>query len=206
MSSLALLGILACVGIGVLMIAFIGGITLVARRNWQTANHSWGEVARRTGLTFKPMSLFSSPELSGEYRQRPIHLYTYSSGPQRYRSTYTAIRLGVKNAANSMLDIAPAGLLGNFIVKTLNAQDVQIGNPAFDERFVVKSNPADFAARVLADPKLMTAIMDIPHAFRIQLEGTSLINSKQNATTDVEFLAGMCNTLSDLADRCEALQ
>ena len=141
-------------------------------------NRIWGDLGMGTGLTLKPAAMFSQPELYGEYRQRPIRLYTYKAGTQGNRITYTAVDLTVNNPTNSRLEITPSGGVGNFFGKILNAQDVEIGTPAFDARFVIKSNPPDFAMKVLGDAWVQMEILDIPDVFRIELEGSSLKYSK----------------------------
>ncbi len=85
----------------------------------------------------------------------------------------------------------------------LHAQDVQIGEPAFDKRFVIKSNPPDFAVKLLAEARLQMAVMEIPHDFRIQLTGSSLVYAREDVEDNAEFLTKLFNTLSDLADRLE---
>ena len=184
--------------------ALIGGIFFFINRSVQGVNRTWGDVGTRNGLTLKPAGIFAQPELNGEFRRRPMRLYTENSGNQGNRTTWTVLGLTVNNPGNSTLEITPSGTVGNFLGKMIKAQDVVIGNPEFDKRFVVKSSPADFAIRLLADSPVQTGIMEIPGTFRIHLEGSSLKYSKTNLEEDADFLAKLFNTLSDLADRLEA--
>jgi hypothetical protein len=195
--------ILLCLCFGGFVVAVVGGIFFFINRSVQEVNRTWGALGLATGLTLKPGAMFSQPELNGSFRQRPIRLYTYNAGTQGHRTTYTAITLTVNNATSSKLEITPSGSVGNFFGRMLNAQDVAIGNPAFDARFVIKSNPPDFAAKVLGEARLQMAIMSIPDVFRIELEGLSLTYSKRDLEEDTEFLTRLFNTLSDLADRLE---
>ena len=198
-----LIVILMCLCFLVLFAGVIGWVIFYAYRSVKDVNRTWDDLGMRSGLTLKPAAMFSQPELNGEFRQRPIRLYTYNAGSQGNRITYTAVALTVNNPANSRLEITPSGSAGNFFGKMLNAQDVQIGNPAFDARFVIKSNPPDFAPRVLGEARLQMGIMDIPDVFRIELEGSSLKYSRRDLEENAEFLTKMFNTLSDLADRIE---
>jgi hypothetical protein len=91
----------------------------------------------------------------------------------------------------------------NFLGKMLNAQDVQIGNPPFDARFVIKSNPQEFAMKFLGDAGVQTEIMEIPDVFRIELEGLSLKYTRHGLEENPDFLTKMFNTMSNLADRLE---
>lgn len=195
--------LLLCLCFGGFVVAVFAGIFFLINRSVQGVNRIWGDLGMGTGLTLKPAAMFSQPELYGEYRQRPIRLYTYKAGTQGNRITYTAVDLTVNNPTNSRLEITPSGGVGNFFGKILNAQDVEIGTPAFDARFVIKSNPPDFAMKVLGDAWVQMEILDIPDVFRIELEGSSLKYSKTNLEENADFLAKLFNTLSNLADRLE---
>ncbi len=195
--------LLLCLCFGGFLAAVVGGIYFFLNRSVQEANRTWGDLGLATGLRLKPAAMFSQPELNGNYRQRPIRLYTYNAGTQGHRTTYTAVALKVNNPTNSSLEITPAGTVGNFFGKMLNAQDVAIGNPAFDARFVIKSNPPDFARKLLGEARVQMGIMSIPDVFRIELEDSSLEYSKRDLEENVEFLTKLFNTLSDLADRLE---
>lgn len=194
---------LMCLCFVVLFVGVVGGIIFHAYRSVQAVNRTWGDLGIGTGLTLKPAAMFSQPELYGEYRQRPIRLYTYNAGTQGNRITYTAVDLTVNNPTHSRLEITPSGGVGNFFGKILNAQDVEIGTPAFDARFVIKSNPPDFAMKVLGDARVQMGIMDIPDVFRIELEGSTLKYSKRDLEENAGFLIKLFNTLSNLADRLE---
>ena len=183
--------------------AVIGGIFFFINRSVQGVNRIWGDLGTRSGLTLKPAGIFAQPELNGEFRHRPLRLYTDNSVNQGNRTTWTVVSLMVNNPSNSTLEITPSGTVGNFFGKMIKAQDVQIGNPEFDARFVIKSNPPDLAVRLLADSPVQMEIMDIPDTFRIHLEDSSLKYSKTNLEENADFLTKLFNTLSDLADRLE---
>ena len=198
-----LVPILVCLCFGGFLVAVFAGIYFFVNRSVQGVNRAWRDLGMATGLTLKPAAVFSQPELNGAYRQRPIRVYTYNAGSQGNRITYTAVALTVNNLSNSRLEITSSSSVGSFFGKMLNAQDVEIGSPVFDERFVIKSNPPDFARQVLSDARVQMGIMAIPDIFRIELEGSSLKYSKRDLEENVEFLTRLFNTLSDLADRLE---
>jgi cbb3-type cytochrome oxidase subunit 3 len=200
-NSIALLiPILLCLCGGILFVALFVGIIFWAYRSGQSSSRAWADVGTRTGLTLKPGSLFSFPELNGEFRQRRIHVYNYRAR----RTSLTEICLTVNNPGNATLRITPSGTLANFFDNLPSVQRVEIGNPEFDARFVVKSNLPEFAVKVLTDSRVQAGLMDIPHAFRIELEGPSLKYSKNGLEDNTEFMIKTFNTLSDLADRLEA--
>ncbi len=195
--------VLLCLCFTGFVVVVFGGVLFLFNRSVQEVNRTWGDLGKATRLSLKPAALFSQPELNGEFRQRQIRLYTYNAGSQGNRITYTAVALTVHNPTSSRLEITPSGTAGNIFGKMLNAQDAEISNPAFDARFVIKSNPPDFAMKVLGEAKLQMEIMDFPGVFRIELEGPSLKYSKRELEENAEFLVKLFNTLSDLADRLE---
>lgn len=198
-----LIPIVLCVGAAFFIVIVVGAIIFAVVRSGRAMERAWRDLATRLGLTFIPKGSLASPELQGIFRQRPIRLYLYSSGTQGNRQTYTTLTLTVKNRNNGALEITPAGTVWNFLGKIANAQDVEVGSPAFHEHFVVKSNPADFAVRALGEAGLQAGIMGIPGTFRIELDGTSLKYSKAGMEENADFLGKVFGTLSDLADRIE---
>lgn len=202
-SPVLLLSVLMCLCFAGLVAIVGAGIFFYAYRSVKSVNRAWGDLGMRSGLNLKPGALFSQPELNGEFRQRAIRLYTYNAGSQGNRITYTAVALTINNPSNSKMEITPASKAGNFFGKMVNAQDVEIGNPAFDARFVIKSNPPDFALKVLGETRIQLGIMDIPDMFRIEIEGPSLKYSKRDLEENIAFLTRLFNTLSDLADQLE---
>lgn len=199
-NSIALLfPILLCLCGGILFLALFVGIIFWAIRSGQKSSNTWADVGVRTGLTLKPGSLFSFPELNGEFRQRRIRVYNYRAR----RTSLTEVCLTVNNPNNSTLKVTPSGTLANFFDNLPSAQRVEIGNPEFDSRFVVHSNLSEFAVKVLSDSRVQAGIMDIPHSFRIELEGSVLKYIKNGLEDNAEFMIKVFNTLSDLADRLE---
>jgi hypothetical protein len=197
-SSGLLLTILAFGGFCVFFLLIIGVVIYVIVRSGKAINEGWGEVARRTGLAFKPAKTFTSPELSGSIDGRPVRVYTYSVGSGRNRTTYTAVDVTVNNPANSSFEVTPSGTLGNWLGRMVKAQDVQIGNAEFDERYVIKSDPPDFALKVLGSIAAQTGIMALPGMARIALEGPTLRHAKRGVEEDPELLMQVITTLTSL--------
>ena len=195
--------LLLCLCFGGFVVAVIGGIFFFINRSTSALNLAWGDVGMRTGLTLKPAATFSQPELKGEFRQRPIRLYIEKSGMQGQRTTFSVVDLAVRNPTNSELEISSLANPWTFVGKMLHTKDVKIGDPEFDKRFVIKSNPPDFAVKLLAEARLQMAIREIPHEFRIHLTGSSLVYAREAVEDNAEFLTKLFNTLSDLADRLE---
>lgn len=187
---------------GFILLVF-GGLIFFVVRGERARNRGWAELATRSGLTLKPGALFSPPEVSGSFRGRPLHAYIYSTGGSRYRRTHTAATLGLKNPANLRLQITQPGSPDSLFSHMPKDQDVKIGNPQFDARFVVRSDQPDLARKVLGSAAAQNGIGALPAEFRIDLYGESLAYKQRQGEEDPEVLMKVFNMLSDLAGDIE---
>ncbi len=192
--------IIAFFGLDVLI---VGLAFFVRYQRRQATSRAWDDLALRTGLALRKGSWFTMPELSGEFRRRPLRLYAFSRGSGRNRTSYTGIALTVSNSTGSTLGISPSNTFVDFFGKLFHAQDVEIGNLEFDSRFTIKSHPPDFAKVALDDSMVRMEIMEINGYFNITLSGSMLDFSQRGIQRDTSALERLFNTLSDLADRAE---
>jgi len=184
-------------------VVFIGVAALVSYQQRQSTVRAWDDFAMRTGLTLHKGSFFTTPSLSGDYRQRPVRVYLFSRGSSRSRTTYTGIDLTVNNTTGSTLGLSPSSAVGDFFGKLFSTQDVQTGNLEFDARFTVKSQPPDFAVAAFDDSMVRMGLMEVDGYFHISLQGSSMVYTERGRLRDSTRLEKLVNTLSDLADRVE---
>jgi len=191
------------IGVIAINVVIIAASLFFGYQRRQAMIRAWGEVGMRAGLILTKGSWLKSPELSGEYRRRPLHMNTFERGSNRSRQIYTRVALTVENATGSTLGISPASAVGNFFGKVFNTKDVQIGNPEFDSRFTVKSAPETFAGVALDDSMTRMGIAEITARFEIELRGSTLTYTERGVITDADRLQKLFDTLSSLADRVE---
>jgi hypothetical protein len=170
--------------------------------NHQRTITAWTELASRTGLTFSQKAgwLFP-PVLSGDFRGRPIVLTYVSRGSGKSRTYYTQVTLQVRNPAFNKLRLTRSNVIDS-IGKAFGAQDVLVGDDAFDQAFTIKSQPPEFAMNVLGDSMLRSDLMRTEHGW-ITLDGNSLVWETRNVQRDSAYLERILSTLSDLADTVE---
>ncbi len=191
-------------GFCLLFLLVVAGIIYIIVRSGKAVNASWGEVAQRTGLAFKPEKAFTSPELSGTIQGHSVRVYTYSSGSGQTRQTYTATAVTVNNPGGASMAVMPSGSLGSLIGRAFKAQDVEIGNQEFDQRFVIKSDPPEFARKALNSIAVQTGILGLPAFSSIDLNGQTLSHSRRGLEESADAILQAINTLMAVAHEIEA--
>jgi hypothetical protein len=109
---------------------------------------AWEEFARKFGLALKPGGWFQNPSVSGTYKNLNVYLYTYTQGSGKSKTTYTSMVVYLPITNRSHLRISPEGLLSK-ITKAFGAQDIPIGDPAFDAAFIIKSDTPELVPHIL---------------------------------------------------------
>jgi hypothetical protein len=192
----------ACAFVALILAVFAGSVFLIFRGGRAQGN-TWAEVASRMGLTFKPGGLFTTPVVDGEYRGRRLHANIYTSGMSRHERIYTAATVTLKGPVDWNMQLSlrsgPADSLTSGA-----SQDVQIGNPQFDERFSIRSDQPERAQRLLGRAGTQALIMALPHVLSLELQGQVLTYRQRGGGEDAEVLVRILTTLSDLADVIES--
>ena len=93
-----------------------------------------------------------------------LDTYTVSSGHSHI--TYTRMRAPYVNPEAFRFTIYRKGFFSD-LGKLLGTQDVEVGDPEFDEAFIIKGNHEDRVRVLFSDPKIRQMIQDQP---QIRLE------------------------------------
>jgi hypothetical protein len=93
-----------------------------------------------------------------------LDTYTVSSGHSHY--TFTRMRAPYVNPENFRFTIYRKGFFSD-LGKFLGMQDIEVGDPEFDEAFIIKCNNEHRVQVLFSDPKIRQMIRDQP---QIQLE------------------------------------
>lgn len=120
--------------------AVVAAVT-AANRSAQRVNDAWAEAAARLGLDFQPGSTFRRRGIRGERGAIRIELTEKSGGNN---NTVRRWRLSYPSTPFSMTLTVETP--GKKLLKAFGAQDFEIGDPAFDSRFMVAGS--DHAAIV----------------------------------------------------------
>lgn len=125
----------------------------------------WAEIARDIGGDFEDGGLFGASVLRYQSGNWCISLDTFSTGGE-HSTTFTRMRAPFINKRSLRFKIAPQGFFAN-IGKAFGAQDIEVGDPFFDDAYIIKGNQELTVRQLLSDPDLRAWIRLQP---RIQFE------------------------------------
>ena len=174
----ALLFLLLFGGMGV--VAF-----LAAKKQMDATNAAWADVGQRLGLTLAPWTMSSRPDLSGAVDLLGVRVTIEQRGSGNSKKSYTVFRVAYPDAG-VQIAIGPETAF-NRIGSWLGVEDVQIGDPLFDEAFAVAGDPASVVAWLTESRRL--AILRLAEAFpNIRIDRSTVTWERRDAITDADEL------------------
>lgn len=193
---------------GAIGLLFAGFAIIVARRQMAAMNAAWQTAAATLRFSFQEGTMRSGPTIAGtlEDHRAEVHSYTKSSGKSsnrhtRYTVEFPALGIG--------LHLFRQAGVGQFL-KILGTQDIVIGDPAFDEAFIVKSTDPQ-AARALLTPGRTMALNQLlaVHADVVVKDDRIVIDRHGNVrdpgviVSTLRRLASVANVLADAGASAE---
>ncbi|MFH1438458.1 MAG: hypothetical protein ABIJ56_22305 [Pseudomonadota bacterium] len=140
------------------IIAFVFILGYVMR---QQHAKSWGVFARAAGLILQPGGWFKAPTVSGTYGGFNMYLYTYTQGSGKNKTTYTSMVIYLPMTNQSHVRVTREGFFSK-ITKAFGAQDIPIGDPAFDAAYIIKSDTPQYVQSLLT-PQLRGTMLASSH-------------------------------------------
>lgn len=135
-------------------------VASVAFISWGENKALWEEMkkfAQKSGLQAKGGGLFENPSLSGIYGGRKLEMGFRKQYGGRYSYTYFCARLFVPKAQRFRLGVSEEGVLSWFRKAAGVADEIQIGVPEFDSKYVISTNDRLKTESVLS-PEVREAI------------------------------------------------
>ena len=183
-------------------IVFFGAIVaiIVAFAVWSTrkTRDNLTQLARDLGfqLRQKPpvLGLFQPlPTVDGERGGRKVRFFQFTTGSRKSRTTWSAIGVECANPHDLKLNLFAQNFLTQLGEK-LGMQDIRLGDPAFDEKFVVQTNAPDYLRAALL-PELREPLLR-HWDFRmgrnnLKIEGGEVVYAENNQFTDDAMLQRM---------------
>ncbi|MCL1693545.1 MAG: DUF3137 domain-containing protein, partial [Actinomycetia bacterium] len=193
---------------GVIGAVIAGIVVIFAKRQMDQMNAAWQSAAEALGFSFEAGSLRTGPTISGIIEDHPagVRSYTKSSGKNsnrytRYTVEFPAIGVGLRL-------FRQAGL-GQFL-KILGTQDIVIGDPVFDEAFIVKSTDPQGVRAVLTPGRTMALNQLLAVHPEVVVEDDRIVIDRRGGVRDADViistlrrLASAANVLSDGAASAE---
>ncbi len=176
----------------------------------------WSQIAREYGGHYEDGGFFGKDCVRVQCGEWEILLDTYTRNSGKHSHTYTRIRAPFINKDGLYFQIYRSGLFSP-LGKMLGIQDIEIGQPAFDEAYVIKGNNEVKLRQFFAHRPLQVCLANLAD---VDLEihddegwlGTSfpdgvdmLYCSRRGLVTNLDELRALFNLFSAALDRLVAM-
>ena len=171
---------------------------LLGRRQARRAGENLTALARALGLrcTQKPpvLGVFAAlPTVEGERGGRVVRFFTFTTGSGKSRQTWQACGVRCENPQGLTFQLGTQNALSRLGV-LLGMQDVEVGDAAFDQRFVVKTNAPDFLRAALL-PEVRAALLECwgsrAAGAHVKLAGNEVVYAENGSFSDAAVVARM---------------
>lgn len=189
-----------------LMPAVVAAVVLYGWYRAGKVEEAWEEAARQLGLEFVAGGLMGMlpPVIKGELDGIPIkvrvHTRQRSSRRRNKRSTdYTEFKADLGAEWLCGVQITKRGLVDK-MAELFGGQDIEIGDPAFDEEFRVRGEISDNVRRALMQQDAQLGLRRLVNSFNhFQLEkGTIRVRIKGKITNPDELIREI-RTVAEIA-------
>ena len=176
----------------------VGAALLLGRRQARRTSENLAELARALGLRCaeRPplLGVFPlPPTVDGERGGRAVRFFTFTTGSGKSRQTWQACGVSCENPHGLTFQLGTQNALSRLGI-LLGMQDVQVGDAAFDERFVVKTNAPEFLRAALL-PEVRTALLQCwgSHAAgaHVKLAGNEVVYAENGSFADTAVVGRM---------------
>ncbi len=177
----------------------LASVGVVALAVWFVVTYSretnarWADAAQRLGLEFTPSGPFSRPTITGQSAGHTIRIdtVTHSSG----KSQHTDTRFRVEYPSQGFDFALSREHALRRLSKMFGAQDIEIGDPSFDEAFIVKtSDPEKLAA--LLTPAVRDSLIRLLAVYpQVQVRDGHIGYERSGLTRDTDALVSTTRRL-----------
>jgi hypothetical protein len=135
-------------------------------RSWfgPSRDEIWRQLCQETGAQVVPGGFWQGDKVEAKHGQWTIILDTYVESAGRTAIAYTRLRAPYVNRDGFKFTIYRKGAFTD-LGKWFGMQDIEIGDPQFDERFVIKGNDEKKVAALFARPRIRELLLAQPDVF-----------------------------------------
>lgn len=191
--TLGLVELLALAGVSAVPIALVGGLIAWGVHSHKKRQQVWASVAQRLGLHYANYQIY------GHLDGSAVRLFTEVRGSGKNKQTYTVAAGMIVPGFDLGLAIYKHGFFQS-IGQAMGMTDIQIGDPGFDQAFVIKGDEPHRVKALLASDDLRRALAQV-HAsnwvFTVRDEGFRV--ECRGATSDPQWLEWALRASAQLA-------
>ncbi|MFO0949787.1 MAG: DUF3137 domain-containing protein [Isosphaeraceae bacterium] len=131
--------------------------------NWFGAkkNEVWRELSNEIGAAFVEGGMWKGNKIEAHVGPWTVTLDTYTVSSQHSHVTYTRMRAPYVNPDGFRFTIYRKSVFSG-LGKMLGMEDIEIGDPGFDDAFIIKGNDPARVENLFADKALRALIMAQP--------------------------------------------
>lgn len=191
--------------LGVLVAVLAGAVTLSRWQGNRTVANL-AALARELGLQLQERPPVLGivplmPTVSGQHGGRALRFFSFTTGSGKHRQVWYAMGLSCANPHGLTLRLGAQNFLTS-IGTMLGMQDVQVGDPVFDQRFVVKTNAADYVRAALL-PELRAELLQRWAAravgANVKIEGGEIVYAELGSFADAAVIERMKSMLAPVS-------
>jgi hypothetical protein len=132
-----------------------GGMTM----GWfgPSKDEVWRQLSQETGAEFVEGGMWKGNKVQAHVGPWTVTLDTFTVHTQHSHVTYTRIRAPYVNPEGFRFTIYRKGFFSD-LGKLLGMQDIEVGDPEFDEAFVIQGNDEARVVTLFSDPKVRSLI------------------------------------------------
>src|SRR5271165_2028907 len=121
----------------------------------------WRQLSQEIGAEFVESGLWKGNKVQAHVKPWTITLDTYTVSTGKSHVTYTRMRAPYINPEGFRFTIYRKGFF-NDLGKFLGMQDIEVGDPEFDQAFIIKGNDEGKVCAIFANRKIRQMIQDQP--------------------------------------------
>jgi hypothetical protein len=121
----------------------------------------WSQLSKEIGADYQEGSFFKTGNVLVSHRQWDIILDTYTVSTGKSSVTFTRIRAPYVNKDGFRFRMYRKNIF-SWLGKIFGMQDIEIGDPYFDEEFVIQGAPVEMVMRLFANMNIRQLIQKQP--------------------------------------------
>jgi hypothetical protein len=131
--------------------------------NWfgPSKDEVWRQLSQEIGAEFVEGGFWKGNKVQVHVQPWTITLDTYTVNTQHSHVTYTRMRAPYVNPEGFRFSIYRKGVFSD-LGKLLGMQDIEVGEPGFDEAFIIKGNDEARVQTLFADARLRELVQGQP--------------------------------------------
>jgi hypothetical protein len=122
---------------------------------------AWRQLSAEMGAEFLEGGMWKGTKVQAHVQPWTITLDTYTDSSGETNITYTRMRAPYVNPDGFRFAIYRKGFFSD-LGKLLGMQDIEVGDPEFDEAFIIKGNNEDRVRTLFSDPEIRKRIQEQP--------------------------------------------